>query len=138
MAGKKGRLMLLEKQMESTPGSFEAVGGLRTTGVTINNELVDITDKQSGGWRELLPDAGVRSVSIAGSGVFKDTDTEKALMAMAFDGSLANFRVRFEDGDAIVGSFQVANFAHNGDYNQARAFDLTLESSGEVEFDETT
>lgn len=38
------------------------IAGARTDNFTINNEPIDITDKDNAGWRTLLADAGSRSV----------------------------------------------------------------------------
>ena len=48
------------------------IGGIRTESMTINNETVDVTDKDGNGWRELLEGAGITSMSLKGSGVVSD------------------------------------------------------------------
>lgn len=45
--------------------------GARTDSLTINNEPLDITDKDDSGWRTLLADTGLRSVSCEVEGVLK-------------------------------------------------------------------
>ena len=42
-----------------SPVAYATVAGLRTTQLSINGEMVTITNKDSGGWRALLPGAGV-------------------------------------------------------------------------------
>jgi predicted secreted protein len=46
--------------------------GARTDSVTLNNEPLDITDKDDSGWRTLLADSGLRSLSCEIEGVLKD------------------------------------------------------------------
>jgi len=46
--------------------------GARTDSVTLNNEPLDITDKDDSGWRTLLADTGLRSLSCEIEGVLKD------------------------------------------------------------------
>jgi predicted secreted protein len=48
-----------------------------------------ITSKDSGGWRELLSGAGVRSVSVAASGIFTGTAAEGQVKNLALGGQLA-------------------------------------------------
>ena len=48
------------------------VVGARTDSVTINNEPLDITDKDDAGWRTMLNDVGLRSVSCEIEGVLKN------------------------------------------------------------------
>lgn len=49
------------------------IAGARTDKIKLNNEPLDITDKDDSGWRTLLADVGVRSVSCDVEGVFKTT-----------------------------------------------------------------
>ena len=76
MAAQKGNAVLIKIAVS---GSQTTVGGLRSSSITINDEAVDITNKDSSGNRILLPDAGVTSVSISGSGVFTDSTSEQQL-----------------------------------------------------------
>ena len=39
-----------------------AVAGARADSFTINNEPIDITEKDDAGWRKYLADVGVRSI----------------------------------------------------------------------------
>ena len=69
MAAERGSAFLL-KLGGGSPVIYVTVAGLKTTQLTINGDAVAITNKDSGGWRELLSGAGVRSVSVAASGIF--------------------------------------------------------------------
>jgi len=68
MAMEKGSAFLLKIGDGANPVVFSTVAGLRTTQMTINAETVVVTNQGSGGWRELLSGAGVRSVSLSGAG----------------------------------------------------------------------
>ena len=116
-----------------TPETFRTVAGLRTTQMSIATEQVVVTNKGSGGWRELLPAGGVRSVSVSGAGVFTGSEAEMALKARALSGSLDRFEVSFEGGERMRGSFQVSRLDYSGDFNGERAYTMSLESSGVVE-----
>ncbi len=133
MAVESGAAFLLGMSDGGTPEAFRTVAGLRTTQLTLATEPVVITNKGSGGWRELLPSGGIRSVSISGAGVFTGSDAEQALKARALSGVLDRFEVRFESGDRLRGQFQVARLDYAGDFNGERSYTLALESSGEVE-----
>ncbi|UOA32070.1 hypothetical protein DSM110093_01852 [Sulfitobacter sp. DSM 110093] len=70
MAVQAGKDLLVKVDMTSD-GQFETIAGLRAKRVSFNAETVDVTSlDSSGGWRELLVGAGVRSAAISGSGVF--------------------------------------------------------------------
>lgn len=70
----QGRAFLLQVG-DGDPGGtgelFTTVAGLRSTSLSLNNETVDVTTKDSAPWRELLANAGIRSMQVQGSGVFK-------------------------------------------------------------------
>ena len=77
MSVQSGRDLLVKVDLTGD-GSFETVAGLRATRVSFNAETVDVTSLEStGGWRELLAGAGVKSASISGSGVFRDASTDE-------------------------------------------------------------
>ena len=69
MPAQKGSAFLLKIANGATPPVYQTVAGLRTTQMSINGDTVNITSNESGGWRELLSGAGVRSVSVAASGI---------------------------------------------------------------------
>ncbi|HEX9948093.1 MAG TPA: phage tail tube protein, partial [Allosphingosinicella sp.] len=70
MGAEKGSAFLLKVANGAEPPVFSTVAGMRTTQMSVNGEAVNVTSKDSGGWRELLSGAGVRSVSVAASGIF--------------------------------------------------------------------
>ncbi|MCF6216062.1 MAG: phage major tail protein, TP901-1 family [Emcibacter sp.] len=134
MAAEKGRAFLLRIGDGGGPEIFTVVGGMRSTSIRINNETVDVTNKTSGGWREILSGAGIRQISISGSGIFTDSASEASLQAKALAGSVDNYEVVFESGDKFSGAFQVTSLEFSGDYNGERTYSIALESSGMVSF----
>lgn len=133
MAVESGAAFLLKMSDGLEPETFLTVAGLRTTQMSISTEQVVVTNKGSGGWRELLSAAGVRAVSISGGGVFTGSDAELALKSRALSGALARYEVSFEGGERLRGSFQVTRLDYAGDFNGERSYTLSLESSGIVE-----
>lgn len=132
MAAEKGSAFLLKIGDGASPPAFTTVAGLRTTQLSVNGEAVTITSKASGGWRELLSGAGVRSVSVAGAGVFTGSAAEARLKANALAGMIDDYRLSFESGETITGRFLVTRLDYAGDYNGERSYTLALESSGAV------
>lgn len=131
MAAQRGRLMLIKV---GSAASGTQLGGLRTTTFTMNNSPVDISTKDTNGWRELLEDGSLKSVSISGDGIFKDSATDETIRAAVFSGSLSTFTLVFPNGDTIEGTFLVTGYSRTGGYEGAETFTLTLESSGEPTF----
>jgi TP901-1 family phage major tail protein len=128
----RGSAFLLKISDGAAPPAYQTMAGLRTTQLSINGEAVVVTNKGSGGWRELLSGAGVRSVSVSGAGVFTGSAAEARLKAHALSGTLADYELSFEGGERMQGRFLVARLDYAGDFNGERSYTLALESSGAV------
>ena len=86
MVAQNGKDLLIKIDMTGD-GLFETAAGLRATRINFNAETVDVTSLDStGGWREVLGGAGVKTASISGSGVFKDESTDERVREIFFDG----------------------------------------------------
>jgi TP901-1 family phage major tail protein len=132
MAAEKGSAFLLKIGDGQDPITYSTIAGLRTTQLSVNGEPVAITNKDSGGWRELLSGAGVRSVSVSGAGVFTGSDAELRIKNHALGGLIDAYELSFESGDRMRGDFLVTRLDYSGDYNGERSYTLSLESSGAV------
>lgn len=132
MSAERGSAFLLKVGNGAAPVVYQTVAGLRTTQLSVNGELVAITSKDSGGWRELLSGAGVRSVSVSGAGIFTGSAAELRVKGNALSGVLDDYRLSFESGETMTGRFLVTRLDYAGDYNGERSYTLSLESSGPV------
>jgi TP901-1 family phage major tail protein len=134
MAAQKGKDLLL--RVDSTgAGSFAAVAGLRSRSISFNAETVDITHADSAGeWRELLAGAGVKSARIAGTGIFKDAASDATIRGYVFDGTIRDWQVVIPDFGTVEGLFQIGSFELSGRHDGEVAFEITLESAGELSF----
>lgn len=132
MPAEKGSAFLLKVGNGASPPAFTTVAGMRTTQMSVNGEPVNVTSKDSGGWRELLSEAGVRSVSVAASGLFTGSAAEARVKANALAGALDEYELSFESGERLRGRFLVTRLDYSGDYNGERNYSLSLESSGAV------
>ena len=134
MAAQKGKDLLLRVDSTGT-GSFATVAGLRSRSISFNAETVDITHANSvGEWRELLAGAGVKSARIAGTGIFKDAASDATIRAYVFDGTIREWQVVIPDFGTVEGLFQIASFELSGRHDGEVAFEITLESAGELTF----
>jgi TP901-1 family phage major tail protein len=132
MAAEKGSAFLLKIGNGAPTPVFSTVAGLRTTQLSINGEAVVITNKSSGGWRELLPGAGVRSVSVTAAGIFTGSAAETRLKSNALAGTIDDYSLVFESGEQLQGKFLLTRLDYAGDFNGERNYTLSLESSGQV------
>tara|TARA_B100000214_G_C23952690_1_gene621253 strand:- start:1133 stop:1561 length:429 start_codon:yes stop_codon:yes gene_type:complete len=139
MAAGKGSSFLLKENSTGTPAT---VGGLRSTSMSINGEMVDITTKDSNDFvssgndkaRDLLQGGGVRSMTLSASGVFTDSSTENLVRGFAFDGAIQNYDLVFSDGSKISGAFLITSYERAGEYNGEETYSLTLESSNTITY----
>lgn len=132
MPAEKGSAFLLKVGDGAIAPAYSTVAGLRTTQLAINGDAVVVTNKGSGGWRELLSGAGVRSVSVSGAGVFTGSAAELRIKASALAGTLDDYELSFESGERLRGRFLVARLDYAGDFNGERSYTMALESSGAV------
>jgi len=134
MAAQNGKDLLVKIDMTGD-GLFETAAGLRATRFSLNAETVDITSLDStGGWRELLGGAGVKTASISGSGVFKDADTDERARQIFFDGETPDFQVIVPGFGTIEGPFQITSIEYAGSHNGEATYELSLASAGALNF----
>lgn len=134
MAAQKGRLLLIKVETSPGSGTYLNVGGLRTKSVKINNEMVDVTNSDSNGWRKLLEGAGVNSIEVTGSGVFSDDQGADIVRDAAEGNEHLNCQVVCP-GDTYskvyTGRWGIADFEFAGEYNGSATFTMTLQSDGQ-------
>jgi predicted secreted protein len=107
MAAQKGNSLLLKAG--AVAGSPVTVAGLRNTSLKLANDMVDVTNKDSGGYRTLLQNN-------------------------AFNNTISTYSVFFDNGDTLECAFQITAFEVAGTYNKEQTFTCTLESSGQWTF----
>ncbi|NVO22823.1 phage major tail protein, TP901-1 family [Donghicola mangrovi] len=134
MAAQAGKDLLI-KIDQTGDGVFETLAGLRATRLSFNAETIDVTSLESeGGWRELLSGAGVKSASISGSGVFKDTAGDERARQIFFDGQTPAFQVIIPDFGVVQGAFQITSIEYAGTYDGEATYELSLASAGAMDF----
>ena len=132
MPAEKGSAFLLKIGNGGSPPQFSTVAGMRATQMSVSGEAVNVTSKDSGGWRELLSGAGTRSVAVSASGIFTGSAAETRLRGHALSGTIDDYELSFESGERMRGRFLVTRLDYSGDYNGERNYALSLESSGAV------
>lgn len=123
----KGRSLLLKT---GSGGSAVTVAAMRSTKFAVNGEAVDATTKDSAGMRVLLADGGVSRLTVSANGILSGSTQATDFINRALTRSLDAYRLEFDNGDVIEGSFQLTSFEATGDYNGEQTYALTLESSG--------
>lgn len=130
MTAYNGNSFLFKIGTSGTAGT--TIANLRTASFQVNNEIIDITDKDSSGWRTILDAAGRKQVSITASGVLTDSTTIDAQFTRSINGSLGTYGLLFGDGDALDGVFKLTTLSGEGPVDDAQTWSVSLESSGAV------
>jgi TP901-1 family phage major tail protein len=125
----KGRTLLLKL---GTGGAAVTVAAMRSTRFAVNCETVEVTNKESNGIRTLLDAAGTAKLSISASGLLSGTAQATDFINRTLGRTLDSYRLEFDNGDVIEGSFQCTSFEATGDYNGEQTYSLQLESSGSL------
>ncbi len=132
MPAQKGKDLLLK--IDGGEG-FVTVAGLRSKTLAFNAQTVDITHAESAGrWRELIAGAGVKRASVSGAGIFKDAASDALVHQNFFDGLVPDCQIVIPDFGTVEGPFQIAALEFSGAHDGEVAFEISLESAGELTF----
>tara|TARA_R110000803_G_scaffold43401_6_gene92619 strand:+ start:824 stop:1231 length:408 start_codon:yes stop_codon:yes gene_type:complete len=132
MAAQRGAALLLK--FNTTGTTYVTIAGLRSTSLSLNDESVDVTNKDSGGNKTLLANGGIHSMSVSGSGVFTDAAVEENLRAAMNGTTFANFQILLPDFGTYTGAFNVTSLEYSGEFNGEVTYSLSLESSGAITY----
>ncbi|MEO1037925.1 MAG: phage major tail protein, TP901-1 family [Pseudomonadota bacterium] len=135
MTAQAGKDLLLKLGDGAASQSFASVAGLRARSLKLNAHTIDSTHADSPGrWRELIGGAGVRSASIAGSGIFVDAQSDADVRAVFFAQDRADWRVIIPGFGLITGPFLITGLEYAGRHDGEATYSLALESAGELVF----
>ena len=129
MAKKAGRLLLIKK-------NSTVIAGVRQLSYKVGREYIDVTDNDSGIFREFLVDAEASaSISLKVSGLSTDEALKDAgLSVTAGGGVLSDVTITDPTSttskDVLSGTFVVTNFETSGGHQGPIEFSCDLESSG--------
>jgi TP901-1 family phage major tail protein len=134
MTAQNGKDLLLKVDLDGN-GSFQTMAGLRASRLSFNAETVDVTSLEStGGWRELLGGAGVKTAAISGSGIFRDETTDERARQIFFDGEVPDFQVIIPDFGTVEGPFQITSIEYAGTHDGEATYEVSLASAGALTF----
>ncbi|PHS27662.1 MAG: phage major tail protein, TP901-1 family [Robiginitomaculum sp.] len=135
MTMQRGKDILLKLEDPAGSSIFVTMAGLRARTISLNAKTVDTTNADSiGAWRELLPGAGVKSLSVSGSGVFTDTAADEAVRAAFFGQEARRWQLIIPGFGTLDGLMQIAALDYAGDFDGEAVYSLTLASAGAISF----
>ncbi len=119
--------------VETTPGgaSFANVGGLTSNAFTANNGAIDLTNKSSASWREIMDGEGLQTVDITAEIIFNDDSNFDIMKASATAKSILNYQVA-RGSDVVEGGFYITSWAETAPDNDKVTVSVSMQSSGPV------
>ena len=116
--------------------TYTTFGGIRSSSIANAWEVVDATTIDSAGDMEILVDAGIKSVTISGSGLINSA-TSHASIETASEAAVAyNYEIVVGTGTGARGTyrgkFKISALEFGSDYNGLISFSITLNSTGPV------
>ncbi len=135
MTAQYGKDILLKIEDPIGSSTYHTMAGLRARTISLNAKPIDVTNTDSPeAWRELLPGAGVKTASISGAGVFKDSNADAAIRTAFFAQEIRNWEITIPDFGRLTGAFQIAALEYAGEYDREAVYSLTLSSAGAISF----
>jgi predicted secreted protein len=105
---------------------------IQSKGLSVNNEMIDVTSDTSGGWATALAEPGQKSIEMPFSGVVENLSL---LMSVVTNTSqIYACTLTYPDGSVVSGDFSFGSYSDTGETASAYTFEATMASSGEVAF----
>lgn len=112
-------------------GTFGNVGGVLSQSITGNNGVIDLTNKSSAGFREIMAGEGLQSIDLSAEVIFS-TDANFILMK---DSWLAQTLLNYElirGADKLAFAAKIASWAETHPDNDKVVVSISLQSSGTI------
>ncbi|HVY12227.1 MAG TPA: phage tail tube protein [Alphaproteobacteria bacterium] len=106
------------------------VAHVKTTSAKLDGAFVDVTDMDSGGFREGLSAAGEKSADLTVTGPVSDGTGFAQLVEYVENGSSFNAEFRYGNSRRLYGPFIATNLQIDGNEKDAQTFSMTLQSAG--------
>ena len=113
--------------------SYLAIGHSISDTLTINNEVIDVSDKDSNRWSDKL-NAGQRSLALSFNGWVSDDAQFAVLETAAKADTIVDLQLLYGDGKTVTGDFHIDSFEITGEYNGAQTFSCSFSNDGEPTF----
>lgn len=130
MSAQKGRELLL--QVDDGAGGYATVGGFTSNTFSINGRPIDVTSKDSGGFRAALDGGAIVSIDTDAGGIFLDDAQFERVHAAALAGTHLDARITMPDFMTYTGPFVVTSLALTGETEGAVTYNVKLESAGPI------
>ncbi|MEM9523643.1 MAG: phage tail tube protein [Pseudomonadota bacterium] len=108
------------------------VAGVRVTGFTRNATPIDISDKSSAGYMELMAEkVSSAQLTFNVDGVEKDQALRDIALGPVTGWTISDLSIDLANGDSITGTFFFSDYSEGEDYKEASTFSGSFQSSGQ-------
>jgi predicted secreted protein len=105
---------------------------IMSKGLTVNNEMVDVTNDTSGGWATALAEPGQKSCELSISGVVENLSLLMSIMTNV--SQIYACVLTYPDTSTVTGDFSFGSYSDTGETADKYTFEVSLASSGVVTF----
>ncbi len=119
--------------VESAPasGTFNAVGGLVTNSFTLNNGAIDVTNKSSASFREVMAGEGLQTLDLSAEVIFS-TDANFAIVkASALAKTILSYQVA-RGAEVLTVDLYITSFVETSPDNDKHSASISFISSGAI------
>ena len=119
--------------VESAPASglFNAIGGLVTNSFTLNNGAIDLTNKSSASFREVMAGEGLQTLDMSAEVIFS-TDANFALVkTSALNKTILSYQVA-RGSEVLAVDLFITSFAETSPDNDKHSASISFISNGAI------
>lgn len=128
-----GTKVLVAIEDPDSPGTFLPIGGQNSHTLTINNNPIDITNKTSASFRELLADEGLQSLDLSLELTYNSETAYQEMRGQVTTKSQTLYQIMI--GSTIIsGTFMIGTFGETSPDNDKLTNSVALLSSGAFQF----
>lgn len=125
--------------MQPTPvvTVYTQIGGQNSHTLTLNNGIIDITNKSSAQFRELLAGQGTQSLDLSMELTFNSQVTFRQMRTAWKDKTLQGFQIDIDGTIAIIFEGMIATFNQTSPDGDKLTAAVTIQSSGSFDISAT-
>jgi predicted secreted protein len=121
--------------------TYGELTGLSSTTISEAATIQEITNKSSNNFREILDQAGIKSMSVSGSGFYSSDWAQDKLRTLFLAQQINSYQIFLVPEDSAVlkyweGCFKIASMENTGELDASQQFSASFESSGAFTYNE--
>ncbi len=112
------------------PVTGVCIAGVQLTDMAATFSTIVITDNNSSGFRELLPETGLQTYDFSINGVIKDGSLRTIAQSATDSIDLTSYKFKWGDGSELTMDYKMSNYAESYPTSEGATFTATISTSG--------